>query len=118
MPRLVHRVTTGYEKIFNRLNIQRHRKANMDKKWLDRICDDGIVKCYLDKEILNRTTIGHGGFGVVSKVQLKYTGTTVAMKTLSFTYKDEQELYEKFVNEVCVLLLLLLVGKFLSNIRE
>ena len=75
---------------------------NMDKKWLDKICEDGIIKCYLESEILNRTFVGHGGFGVVYKAQLKYNDITVAMKMLSLNaYSDEQELYKKFVNEVC-----------------
>ena len=77
----------------------------MDKKWLDKICEDGIVKCYLENEMLNRTLVGHGGFGVVYKAQLKYTHITVAMKMLSLnTYNNEQELYKKLVKEVCVII--------------
>ena len=77
----------------------------MDKKWLDKICEDEIIKCYLDSEILNRTFVGHGGFGVVYKAQLKYNDITVAMKMLSLNaYSDEQELYKKFVKEVCVII--------------
>ena len=75
---------------------------NMDKKFLDKICEDGMVKCYLESEMLNCTIVGHGGFGVVYKAQLKYPDITVAMKMFPLDmYSDEQELYKKFVKEVC-----------------
>ena len=57
----------------------------MDKKWLDRIVEDGMVRCYSESEVLNRTLVGHGGFGIVYKAKLKHTGTTVAMKMLSLS---------------------------------
>ena len=78
----------------------------MDRKWLDKVIEDEIVKCYSENDILNRTLIGHGGFGVVYKAKLKHTSVTVAMKTLSQNaYTDEQELYKKFVKEVCSIII-------------
>ena len=74
----------------------------MDKKWLDRIIEDEIIRCYSESDFLGRTEVGHGAFGTVYKAKLKHTGVTVAMKTLSLSaYTDEQELYRKFVKEVC-----------------
>jgi len=73
----------------------------MDKTLLDKVTEDGMVKCYSESEILNRKIVGRGGFGVVYKAKLKHTGVTVAMKMLMLdVYSDEQELYKKFVNEV------------------
>ena len=75
----------------------------MDKKWLDRIIEDGMVRCYSENDVLGRTLVGHGGFGIVYRAKLKHTGMTVAMKMLSLgAYTDEEELYKKFVKEVCV----------------
>ena len=74
----------------------------MDKTLLDKVTEDGMVKCYSESEILNRKIVGRGGFGVVYKAMLKHTGVTVAMKMFMLdVYIDEQELYKKFVNEVC-----------------
>ena len=73
---------------------------NMDKTLLDKVTEDGMVKCYSESEIVNRKIIDRGGFSVVSKANLKHAGVTVAMKMLN-VYSNEQELYEKFVNEVC-----------------
>jgi|SRR6185437_15415239 len=74
----------------------------MDKTLLDKITEDGMVKCYSESEILNRKVVGRGGFGIVYKAQLKHTGVTVAIKMLLLdVYNDEQELYKKFVKEVC-----------------
>ena len=79
------------------------KSVKMDKKWLDRIIEDGMVRCYSESDVLNRTLVGHGGFGIVYKAKLKHTGMAVAMKMLSLgAYTDEQELYKKFVKEVCV----------------
>jgi len=73
----------------------------MDKKWLDRIIEDGMVRCYSENDVLSRTLVGHGGFGIVYRAKLKHTGMTVAMKMLSLgAYTDEEELYKKFVKEV------------------
>ena len=89
---------------------------NMDKKWLDKICEDGIIKCYLESEILNRTFVGHGGFGIVYRAQLKYNDITVAMKMLSLNaYSDEQELYKKFVKEVCVIIVITISSRHSVN---
>ena len=74
----------------------------MEKTLLDKVTDDGMVKCYSESEILNREIVGRGGFGVVYKAKLKHTGVIVAMKELlQYVYDNEQELYKKFVNEVC-----------------
>ena len=89
-----------------------------DRKWLDRIIEDEIVKRYSENDILSRTLIGHSGFGVVYKAKLKHTGIPVAMKTLPLSaYADEQELYKKFVKEVCGLLLLLVTLGFIRKYR-
>ena len=66
--------------------------TSMDKTLLDKITEDGMVKCYSESEILNRKIVGRGGFGVVYKAMLKHTGVTVAMKMLMLdVYSDEQE---------------------------
>ena len=75
--------------------------ANMEKTLLDKVTEEGMVKCYSESEIVNREVVGRGGFGVVSKASLKHTGVIVAMKKLLQVYDNEQELYKKFVNEVC-----------------
>ena len=73
----------------------------MDKQWLDRVTGEEIIKCYTESEVLGRTAIGHGAFGVVYKGKLKHSEIDVAMKMLSLdTYESEQELYKKFVKEV------------------
>ena len=73
------------------------------KNWLDKIIEDGMLKRYSGSEIKNCTIVGNGGFGLVQKAWLKHTGIAVAMKMLSLSaYTDEQELYKKFVKEVCV----------------
>src|SRR5436305_8448932 len=75
--------------------------TSMDKTLLDKVTEDGMVKCYSESEILNRKIVGRGGFGVVYKAKLKHTGVTIAMKMLMLdVYSDEQELYKKFINEV------------------
>ena len=62
-----------------------------------------MLKRYSGSEIKNCTIVGNGGFGLVQKAWLKHTGIAVAMKMLSLSaYTDEQELYKKFVKEVCV----------------
>ena len=77
----------------------------MEKTLLDKATEDGMVKCYSESEIVNRKIIGRGGFGIVYKAKLKHTGVTVAMKMLMLdVYSNEQELYKKFVKEVCVII--------------
>ncbi|CAG8663788.1 2290_t:CDS:1, partial [Paraglomus occultum] len=39
----------------------------MDKTFLDKVTEHGMVKCYSEDEILNRKIVGRGGFGVVYK---------------------------------------------------
>ena len=76
----------------------------MDKTSLDTITEQGLIKCYSESEILGRTYVGHGGFGVIHKAKLRHLEIDVAMKMLSLdTYESEQELYKKFVKEVCCL---------------
>ena len=73
----------------------------MDKALLDKITEEELIKCYSEREILGRTLVGHGAFGVVYKAKLKHSKIDVAMKMLSLdTYESEQEMYKKFVKEV------------------
>jgi serine/threonine protein kinase len=80
----------------------------MDRKWLDRITEEGAIKCYSENELVNRTFVGSGAFGAVFRATLKHSGITVAIKMMSIeTYEDEQELYRKFIREVRIIVMLL-----------
>ncbi|CAG8619743.1 5730_t:CDS:2 [Paraglomus occultum] len=65
---------------------------------LDKILEDVTLKRYSQNEIVNRTIVGNGGFGVVYKAQLKHTDVNVALKML-FT-NEEQDSCEKLVKEL------------------
>ena len=93
--------------------------SNADKKWLDRIVEDGVIKCYTENEILEQTFVGHGGFGIVYKARMKHSGITVAMKTLSLgAYTSEEELYRKFTKEVSRLYTLTLITCLVSLLNS
>ena len=71
------------------------------KDWLVKSIQEGFIKHYSEDDILDRTLLGHGGYGVVYKGRIKYSGKLVAMKTLFINrYGCEDELYTQFVKEV------------------
>jgi len=73
--------------------------TSIHKNRLDEIIEGGALKRYSESEIICCKIVGKGGFGVVQKAHLKHAGITVALKMLFV--KEEQDLYEKFVKEVC-----------------
>src|SRR5438128_11659545 len=74
---------------------------NNPKKWLERSIQDGYIRYYLEEDLLQRSIVGIGGFGVVSKAKVRQSGDTVAVKLLLRNRtKSEDEFYEQFVKEV------------------
>ena len=77
------------------------QSANDTREWLTRSIQEGFIKHYSDDDILDRTLLGHGGYGVVYKAKIKHSGISVAMKTLFLNqYGCEEDLYKQFVKEV------------------
>ena len=75
--------------------------SNSDKEWLAKTVSDGAIKCYSDEDIIDRTVIGRGGYGLVYKAKVRHSGISIAMKTLFINnYDQEEELYSDFVREV------------------
>jgi len=72
---------------------------NTYREWLAKSIQEGFIKHYSEDDIIDRTPIGHGGYGVVYKSRIKHSGILVAMKTL-YQYGCEDELYKQFVKEV------------------
>ena len=76
---------------------------NIYREWLTKSIQEGFIKHYSEDDILNRTLVGYGGYGVVYKARIKHSGILVAMKTLFLNrYGCEDELYKQFVKEVVV----------------
>ena len=74
---------------------------NTYKEWLAKSIQEGFIKHYSEDDILDRTLLGHGGYGVVYKARIKHSGKLIAMKTLFLNrYGCEDELYKQFVKEV------------------
>ena len=73
------------------------------REWLVKSIQEGFIKHYSEDDILDRTLLGHGRYGVVYKARIKHSGKLVAMKTLFLNrYGCEDELYKQFVKEVVV----------------
>ena len=73
------------------------------REWLAKSIQEGFIKHYSEDDILDRTLIGHGGYGVVYKARIKHSGILVAMKTLFINrHECEDELYKEFVKEVVI----------------
>ena len=71
------------------------------REWLAKSVGEGSITQYSEEDLLERTLLGHGGYGVVFKAKIKQSGVPVAMKTLFLNrYGCEEELYKKFVKEV------------------
>ena len=80
---------------------QNQSSNNIYREWLAKSIQEGFIKHYLEDDILDRTLLGHGGYGVVYKAKIKHSGILVAMKTLFLDqYGCEDELYKQFVKEV------------------
>ena len=74
---------------------------NTYREWLAKSIQEGFIKHYSEDDILDRTLLGHGGYGVVYKARINHSGKLVAMKTLFLNrYGCEDELYKPFVKEV------------------
>ena len=74
---------------------------NTYKEWLAKSIQEGFIKHYSEDDILDRTLLGHGGYGIVYKARIKHSGKLIAMKTLFLNrYGCEDELYKQFVKEV------------------
>ena len=75
---------------------------NTYKEWLAKSIQEGFIKHYSEDDILDRTLLGHGGYGVVYKARIKHSGKLIAMKTLFLNRYGgcEDELYKQFVKEV------------------
>ncbi|CAG8503710.1 4872_t:CDS:2 [Paraglomus occultum] len=72
-----------------------------NKEWLANSVKEGFIEQYLEEDLLDRTLLGHGGYGVVYKAKIKQSGVSVAIKPLFLNrYGREEELYKKFVKEV------------------
>jgi len=77
------------------------QSSNTCREWLAKSIQEGFIKHYSNDDILDRTLLGHGGYGVVYKAKIKHSGILVAMKTLFINrYGCEDELYKQFVKEV------------------
>ena len=75
--------------------------SNAYREWLAKSIQEGFAKRYSEDDILDRTLLGHGGYGVVYKAKIKHSGILVAMKTLFLNrYGCEEKLYKQFVKEV------------------
>jgi len=83
-------------------NMSQGQSSNSTHKdWLVKSIQEGFIKHYSEDDILDRTLLGHGGYGVVYKARIKHSGKLVAMKTLFINrYGCEDELYKQFVKEV------------------
>ena len=81
---------------------QSQSSNNTHKEWLAKSIREGFIKHYSEDDIVNRTLIGHGGFGIVYKAKIKHSGKPVAMKTLLLNRhgNEEELLYKDFVQEV------------------
>ena len=76
---------------------------NTHREWLAKSIQEGFIKQYSEDDLLDRTLLGHGGYGVVYKARIRHSGILVAMKTLFLNrYGCEDELYKQFVKEVVV----------------
>ena len=88
------------------------------REWLAKSVGEGFITQYSEEDLLERTLLGHGGYGVVFKAKIKQSGVPVAMKTLFLNrYGCEEELYKKFVKEVATvnyLFIILIVAYWLN----
>ena len=76
---------------------------NTYKEWLDKSIQEGFIKHYSEDDIIDRTPLGRGGYGVVYKARIKHSEKLVAMKTLfQNRYGCKDELYKQFVKEVVI----------------
>ena len=84
-------------------NMSQGQSPNSTYEWLAKSIQEGFIKHYSEDDIVDRTLLGHGGYGVVYKAQIKHSGILVAMKTLFLNrYGCEDELYKQFVKEVVI----------------
>ena len=82
-------------------------QGQSDKEWLAKSVQEGFIKQYSEDDIVDRTLLSRGGYGVVHKAKIRQSGVSVAMKTLFLNRCGCEELYNKFIKEVlnCILLL-------------
>ena len=70
-------------------------------EWLERSIEDKYIRYYREEDLLHRSIIGIGGFGVVYKATVKQSGNIVALKLLlRNNRRPEEEFYNQFVKEV------------------
>jgi len=76
------------------------QSTNSTYEWLVKSVREGFIKRYSEDDLIDRTPIGHGGYGVVYKAKIKHSGKPVTMKALLLNRHGGEESYKDFVKEV------------------